>query len=308
MDQNTYNTNLPIDYLYGGSFLDKEVLGKEIRKLRKLRNLTQKQLASDICNQSEISRLEKGDVFPSIDILHLVANKLKVPTFYFFEVLIHDNIAYKNNLTEKILTLVQNKNYIEVYKSVEKELNKTECHPEFKQFLSWQYYVSAYYLKKINSDTCLTELKLLLKQQTFGTNIIQDLFIQNSIANIYAEKRKFKESISYYDSILNTEIDSNEYTAFRIKVLYNLSKVLFLDNQIELSLSTLDKAIEELCKKNDMSLLGQVYFQKAECLEKLHYPFDEISECYKKALFFFKLLDLKYYEKIIHEKKQKYLI
>ncbi|MGR3765966.1 helix-turn-helix domain-containing protein [Rossellomorea sp. NS-SX7] len=287
--------------------MDKEVLGKEIKKLRKLRNLTQKQLAEGICNQSEISRLEKGEVFPSIDILHLVANKLKVPTFYFYEVLIHDNISYKNNLTGKLMTLVQNKDYIEVYKLVENELKKTECHPEFKQFLLWQYYVSAYYLKKINSDTCLTELKLLLQQQTFGTNVIQDLFIKNSIANIYAEKRKFKESIRYYDSILNSEIDSLEYTAFRNKVLYNLSKVLFLDNQIELSLSTLDEAIEWLCRNSDMSLLGQVYFQKAECLEKLNYPYDEISECYKKALFFFKLLGLTYYEKIIIEKKQRYL-
>jgi HTH-type transcriptional regulator, pleiotropic regulator of extracellular virulence genes len=287
--------------------LDKETLGNEIRKLRKNRNMTQAELSSGICNQSEISRLEKGNVFPSIDILHLIANKLKVPTFYFYEVLIHENLINKKKVTEKILNLVQNKHYEEVYKIAENELQKNKCHPEFKQFLIWQYNVSGYYLKKVDSATCLTELKLLLKKETYGTDILQDLLIKNSIANLYAEKREFKNSIKCYESILCANIDSREYNVLKVKVFYNLCKVLYLDNQIEHSLSKVDQAIEVLRQNRDMSLLGQIYFQKGECLEKLDYPIKDISDCYKNALFFFKLLKLPYYEKVIYEKKQQYV-
>jgi HTH-type transcriptional regulator, pleiotropic regulator of extracellular virulence genes len=287
--------------------LDKETLGNEIRKLRKNRNMTQAELSSGICNQSEISRLEKGNVFPSIDILHLIANKLKVPTFYFYEVLIHENLINKKKVTEKILNLVQNKHYEEVYKIAENELQKNKCHPEFKQFLIWQYNVSGYYLKKVDSATCLTELKLLLKKETYGTDILQDLLIKNSIANLYAEKREFKNSIKCYESILCANIDSREYNVLKVKVFYNLCKVLYLDNQIEHSLSKVDQAIEVLRQNHDMSLLGQIYFQKGECLEKLDYPIKDISDCYKNALFFFKLLKLPYYEKVIYEKKQQYV-
>jgi HTH-type transcriptional regulator, pleiotropic regulator of extracellular virulence genes len=287
--------------------LDKEILGQEIRKLRKLRKLTQKSLAAGICNQSEISRLEKGEVFPSIDILHLLAIRLKVPTFYFFEVLIHTDANYKNNMIEEILVLSQKKNYNEVFLLVEKELRTTECHPEFKQFLLWQYYISSYYLKKINFNYCLTELMLLLKKQTLGTNLIQDLFIKNSIANIYAENGKFTNSIDYYKDILKNDINTHEYYVFSIKVLYNLSKVLFLDNQIELSLSIVEQAIERSCKYKDMSLLGQLYYQKGECLEQLDFSYEEISMYYNKSLFFFEILNLHYYKEIINEKKRAYL-
>ena len=57
--------------------MDKIRLGKEINKWRKHRNLTQINLADGICHQSEISRIEKGEDFPSIDILHLIASKFK---------------------------------------------------------------------------------------------------------------------------------------------------------------------------------------------------------------------------------------
>lgn len=287
--------------------MDKKILGNEIRRLRKNKNMTQIELAHDICNQSEISRLEKGAVFPSIDVLHLIANKLNVSTFHFFEILIHDNLIQKNELTEKILYFCKNKNYIEVFEITKSELNKKEFHPEFRQFLIWQYYIASYYLKKINIDTCLIELKLLLNQKVFGTNLLQVLFIENSIANLYAEKRRYKDSIKHYNAILEKKVNSIEYDSFSIKVLYNLSKVLYFDNQIELSLTKANQAIDLSCKNHDMSLLGQAYFQKAECLEKLNYNSSEISNCYSKSLFFFKLLNLNYYENIILEKKQQYL-
>lgn len=291
----------------GGTQLDKETLGNEIRILRKDRNMTQEELSSGICNQSEISRLEKGNVFPSIDILHLIANKLRVPTFYFYEVLIHKNLVHKKKVTENILRLVQNNHYEKVFKIAENELQNNKCHPEFKQFLTWQYNVSGYYLKKIDFATCLTVLKLLLIKETYGTDILQDLSIKNSIANLYAEKREFNNSIKYYESILSANIDSREYNVLKAKVLYNLCKVFYLDNQIEHSLSKVNDALKVSQQNHDMSLLGQIYFQKGECLEKLNYPIKDISECYKNSLFFFKLLQLPFYEKVIHEKKQQFL-
>jgi HTH-type transcriptional regulator, pleiotropic regulator of extracellular virulence genes len=287
--------------------LDKIILGNEIKKLRKERKLTQKELAFGICNQSEISRLEKGLVFPSIDILHLIATKLKVPTFYFFEVLIHTNANYKTEKMNTILNLSQNKKYDEVFKLVKQELEMSEFHPEFKQFLMWHYYISAYYLKKISADTCLTELKLLLEKQHFGTDLLQDLYITNSIANIYGENSDYKSSIKYYQEILNASIDTKEYHLLTIKVLYNLSKSYYSNNQVDLSLSEVNKAIDISCKFNDMSLLGQLYYQKAQCLEELSYPDDSISQFYKKSLFFFELLNLSFYKEIVINKKKEYL-
>ncbi|MED3146605.1 helix-turn-helix transcriptional regulator, partial [Bacillus thuringiensis] len=50
-----------------------EKLGSEIKKIRVLRGLTQKQLSENICHQSEVSRIESGAVYPSMDILQGIA-------------------------------------------------------------------------------------------------------------------------------------------------------------------------------------------------------------------------------------------
>ena len=41
-----------------------------------------------------------------------------------------------------------------------------------------------------------------------------------------------------------------------------------------------------------MALIGQLYYQKGECLEKLEYDRAEIEDAYKKACFFFDILEI----------------
>ncbi|GGE55833.1 transcriptional regulator with XRE-family HTH domain [Priestia taiwanensis] len=66
-------------------------IGDEVKKLRKSKGLTQKQLAENICHQSEISRIEAGSVHPSMYILHGISNKLDVSIVYFYKTLEDSN-------------------------------------------------------------------------------------------------------------------------------------------------------------------------------------------------------------------------
>ena len=75
-----------------------EKLGSEIKKIRVMRGLTQKQLSDNICHQSEVSRIESGAVYPSMDILQGIAAKLQVPIIHFYEVLIYSDIERKKYL------------------------------------------------------------------------------------------------------------------------------------------------------------------------------------------------------------------
>ena len=51
-----------------------------IKTKRKSLNMSQKKLAEGICTQTIISRLEKGEVTPSIDIFFKIIKKLNIPT------------------------------------------------------------------------------------------------------------------------------------------------------------------------------------------------------------------------------------
>ncbi|PFV70969.1 transcriptional regulator [Bacillus sp. AFS059628] len=279
-----------------------EKLGSEIKKIRVMRGLTQKQLSENICHQSEVSRIESGAVYPSMDILQGIAAKLQVPIIHFYEVLIYSDIERKKQFKDQVIMLCKQKKYKEIYNRVWNELKKEEYHPEFQQFLQWQYHVAAYILKKIDYEYCILELKKLLNQQLAGIDVYQNLYIENAIANIYAENNYFKKSIELFEDILKQLETLHDNEEFDVKVRYNHAKALYLDNQYEQALYQVNKAIEISCRINSMALIGQLYYQRGECLEKLEYDEAEIEDTYKKASFFFDILEMHAYKEAIANK------
>lgn len=279
-----------------------EKLGSEIKKIRVMRGLTQKQLSENICHQSEVSRIESGAVYPSMDILQGIAAKLQVPIIHFYEVLIYSDIERKKQFKDQVITLCKQKKYKEIYNRVWNELKKEEYHPEFQQFLQWQYHVAAYMLKKIDYEYCILELKKLLNQQLAGIDVYQNLYIENAIANIYAENGYFKKSIELFEGILKQLESLHDNEEFDVKVRYNHAKALYLDNQYEQALYQVNKAIEISCRINSMALIGQLYYQRGECLERLEYDEAEIEDTYKKASFIFDILEMHAYKEAIVNK------
>ena len=86
-----------------------EKLGSEIKKIRVMRGLTQKQLSDNICHQSEVSRIESGAVYPSMDILQGIAAKLQVPIIHFMRYSFIPILKEKNSLKIKSLCFVSKK-------------------------------------------------------------------------------------------------------------------------------------------------------------------------------------------------------
>ena len=284
-------------------------LGMEIRKWRKIRKMTQKQLADGVCNQSEISRLEKGDSYPSIDTLHAISLKLRLPLSYFFEVLIHDDVENKERITETVKTFSMKKDYEGLHSYLELLFKEMPVlHPELKTYLDSHYFVSLYYLKKHDYRYCVTELyQLVSGNQSSGVDVLLNVRIKNSIAIILAENERFNESMEIFQEILEENNTSEEYELMRIKVLYNIGKLRYSQGNFEEANVRTEEAVQLSIKHRDMSTLGQLYYQKGSILEKLGHSASEISENYQKALFFFDLLGLDYYKKILQEYKMQYL-
>ncbi|WP_041256221.1 hypothetical protein [Exiguobacterium antarcticum] len=65
--------------------------------------------------------------------------------------------------------------------------------------------------------------------------------------------------------------------------------------------------IEQSIKFKDMSLLGQLLFQKGACLELTNSNMRSTSEVYQKAYLLFDLLNMTEYKQIMLEKKRHYL-
>lgn len=280
----------------------------EIRKWRKLRKMTQKQLADGICNQSEISRLEKGDSYPSIDTLQAISVKLRLPLSYFFEVLIHDDFEAKEKMLDDVKVFSSKKDYEGLYRYTQELLNNGRfLHPELKTYLESYYYVSLYYLKKHDYRYCVTELYRLTDVEVNGMDVLLKTRIKNAIAIILAENSKHEEGMKIFKEILQEQVAAEEYDKMRITILYNVGKTQFVQKEYREALETTEEAIDLSIKHRDMSILGQLHYQQAQILEELERPFEEIQASYQKSRFFFDLLGLDYYKKILETKKGEYL-
>ena len=288
--------------------LDKQRLGLEVKRLRKARKLTQNQLAAGMCSQSEISRIEAGEFFPSIDLLYLIANQLQLPINYFFEVLTYEQAEETKVIKNEIWAMSSTKNYKELLHYIEKLLpQEITYHPETKKFLLWQKHLAAYYLNRLDADNCITELLLLLRKKLPTMDNLLDLHIKNSLANVYAENQNFSESIKIYQSILDENLNTTEANNLKIKVIYNFGKLLYVQKDYSSSLHYTNQGIVLSIETTNMSLLGQLYYQKGSLLEELSFSYEEIADSYKKAQIFFEMLDLKIYTNILVENKAHYL-
>ncbi|MCM3664545.1 helix-turn-helix transcriptional regulator [Mesobacillus subterraneus] len=295
--------------------MSSERLGEEIHFYRKKADLSQGELAKGICSQSAISRIEAGEVYPSIDVLYLIALKLHVPIEHFLNVTFHDYTYYIKETIKTIESLNKAKRYQEVYEitSLELKNKKTKNHIWFNQFLYWNFYMSCFYINKIDYLECIHNLEnLCVNEDTITKKSFQELRIKNVIANLYAENKHYPESIQYYNDLVASLNSSNlafdyEGEILLIKIYYNYGKTLYAADLIGEAINIIDNGIKLSKELENISYLGQLYYQKGLCLETKKEKVTNISELYINAYRIFEILDKKEYLNITLEKKRKFI-
>lgn len=283
-------------------------IGLALRRLRKKHNLTQKDLANGICSQAEISKIESGTHSPTVDLLYALSRRLQVPITVFL-----DHTEQQNSLKiidESLVSRFRNQEFLSIYQETKFILLSRKKEIELESTLLYRYYfyLCGYRLNKIDYRTCIVELQQLSEKYStihYSPNML--IRIKSAIANLYSENKNYQHSIKVYEEILKLNFDSDELLVNKIRISYNFSKILLDFKRPEQALELINGAIEQSLNFKDMSLLGQLFSQKAACLEQLKYDAATISEIYEKAYFLFDLLKMEEYKKIIESVKANYL-
>ena len=98
-----------------GNIRQVSLVGRKIRKLRKERKLTQTELASRIgVQQSDLSRMEKGEYRVSLDTLFRILAEFKLGIGEFFEDLTHESITPRDLQIMRHLTAMDEETRREV--------------------------------------------------------------------------------------------------------------------------------------------------------------------------------------------------
>lgn len=280
--------------------------GKAIRRIRKIRGLSQSELGDGIGGQSFISRIEHGLVLPSIDTLLIIANRLEVSLEYLLESFRTENFQHITNKKKELRYLVGQVLYPEALQISKNELKAYNSDVDYVCFLKWVEAISEYKLGKIRYQQCIVKLhEILESKDTYFSDRNLFLDVQSSIATVYLSAGMLQQAIKNYEKIIE---DNFIYTDenFKVIVLYNYANALKRNGLFKKGIEISEKAISMAKISGKSVVIGPLYYILGECKEGLHFHFDEIKACFDKAIYFFKAYDRLDLIEIMKKEHKKY--
>jgi len=203
------------------------ILAEKFRVKRKELGLSQQTLAEGICEQSQISKIERGHFIPSADLLFKLSQRLEVPLDYFF----NEQIEVKSNLSNfKHLSarLLDDRNYddLEYLYKIEVE-RSTFLTLEDRTYLEWIKSIIDFYLYNLQFEA-ISYLENILSKVSSTTLIY--LKVLNTLSNFYSlvgHEEDYKKNYAHLMELYQTKnLDYQEFLFGYIRVRHNYAHYL----------------------------------------------------------------------------------
>ncbi|HHY2675131.1 helix-turn-helix domain-containing protein [Bacillus toyonensis] len=281
-------------------------LGIIIKELRKKKNISQSELCRGICSQSQISKIEKGIIYPSSILLYQLSERLGVDPNYIFALTQNKKLKYVENVKYVIRDCIKQKQYEELYEIVKKEKNENNFESkENKQFLLWHEAIAIFMVNR-STKTALNLLNHALKLTVTNADFLseREIDIMHTMAVIYAENGEYEKSIGILKKCLSNfnKIEFPRNKEIKLRIIYNLTKCLHLIYEHVEAIKYSDIGIKLAININSLYLLGELNFEKGSNLLELQQSSEDGFNYINKALFIFELTERKQYIKIIKDK------
>ncbi|MBM6619175.1 helix-turn-helix domain-containing protein [Bacillus suaedaesalsae] len=247
---------------------DSERLGEEIKNLRLMAGITQKELADGVnLSQAAISKLENGNTgnTPNAPNLLLIAEFLGYPIDYFFLTATHTSVDYAKNVKEKIRDYIKNQDYENAYSYIKRE-SKQRVFQENRvnqQFLKWQEGVALYYINNNKEETLsLLEEALSLSICSPKLQSERNIEILNSIGITHFESKDMDSAIETFEKALKQykKIPYIEEATIKTKLFYNLAKTYTRKKEYDYSNELCLEAIKWTVDHHRLRLLGKLHY------------------------------------------------
>ncbi|HEL2050581.1 TPA: helix-turn-helix transcriptional regulator [Streptococcus suis] len=228
-------------------------LSEKFRLKRKELGLSQKTLAEGICEQSQISKIERGHFMPSADLLFKLSQRLEVPLDYFF----NEQIEVKSNLSNfKHLSarLLDDRNYDDLEYLYKIELERsTFLTLEDRMYLEWIKAIIDFY-QYDRKHEAISYLENILSK--ISSNTLIYLKVLNTLSNFYSlvgREEDYEANYSHLIELYQTKnLDPQEFLFGYIRVRYNYAHYLVSKEKYN---EAMQEALEtiELCKERQTS-------------------------------------------------------
>ncbi|PEK18526.1 helix-turn-helix domain-containing protein [Bacillus wiedmannii] len=279
-------------------------LGITIKELRMKKNISQSELCHGICSQSQISKIEKGVIYPSSILLYQLSERLGVDPNNIFALTQNKKLKYIENVKYVIKDCLKQKHYKELYEIVKKEKDEKNFQAkEDKQFLLWHEAIAVFEVNR-SIKTALNLLNNALKLTLTNVDFLseREIDIMQTMAIFHGENKEYEKSITMSKRCLTNfnKLDFPRDKEIKLKIIFNLAKTLTSTYQHEEAIKYIDKGIKLAINLNTLYLLGELFYLKGQCLLKIkQHNVEDVVYNWKKALFIFELTEKEYYTKVI---------
>lgn len=266
------------------------LLASRLKERRKALKMSQKELAEGICKQGQISRIENGEYTPGSELLYALSRKLRVSMDYFFDEQVQDE---KNEL-ENFRLVAENFISQRDYSSLKYLYNlesKSSSHLSLsdKMYLEWIQTLVLFYCDN-NKLEAVSKLEELIKEKNISE--INYLRFSNTLFNFYYDIDDLNQFNEIRDNlekrVNNLIIHTIEELELSIKFNYNISRYLWLQNNVEDALNKISETIR-ICKRYRSNyLLADLYLLLGNASASFG-NIDEARDYYTKAKFLYNL-------------------
>lgn len=259
----------------------KNYIGSVIKALRINKNMTQSELAFNICTIRQLARIEANTSSPSAFILSEISNRLGNTLSQYIPFSMDENVYEIGNLILKLHKLFDAHKYHEVYKIIKENNILTHAtNTALKQEIQWfigalNNYIDVeeiidveYYLNLIkdylNIDNVDDIFSLYLKPIDY--RILNSLIVEYlNEGNYELAETTLVRSIESFERNYS-HIDDTSY----LRMLYNLSRLYLIQNRFELALKISDKGIQHAIKNTSFAYLAGLNNIHGRSLYKLN--------------------------------------
>ena len=252
--------------------------GEIIKFLRKVKKLTQEELASDICSVKQLRRIEKGEPKPSVEIFEKLLTQMgeDVEKYSYDFINISDENVYIKVL--EIENLIFNYKYVEAREALEEIKGWKAFSLSNKFYLQFVLHCETVFLttidkkyeealKKGNEAINITIKNFSLDSITTAVLFKREYSILNTMALTYISIGEIETGVSILTNLktaLNREsVSKNIKQSYLSMICYNLSKCLGLQKKYREAMSICDEGIAVCIEAKTLNNYGELLYNKA---------------------------------------------
>ncbi|WP_080843955.1 helix-turn-helix domain-containing protein [Cytobacillus gottheilii] len=274
-------------------------IGSRIKELRKALKLSQVELAKDICTQAQISKIEKGDVFPYASTLYLISQRLGVDVNYFFDIGTTPRLDYVQEVVRQLTRTRRNSDYLGMDEIVKAE----EKNPLFRQnnknyqVLLWHKGISTYMLHKdVNRSI------EILTQAISITHVLDKIWSEReievllSMGSVYFEEKEYEKAleVNFRAKQYIHQLPFLQDNTLFCRLYYNVARSLTRVGRFSESIEYCREGIKWCIEKDNLYLLGELHYHIGYNLE-IQGLNKEAAQYMEKSLAIFELQEDKKY-------------